>query len=183
MSQCVPKEVESGQTELAQSTMTMVQMNSILRNMFVNIDETVVYFDTDYNYTVSKRGAKTVSVQHGNSNKKQCTVCITVAADGIKPTLFVIFKGAVNRRIANSLHQIIPDGIYACTKPKGWMDDRVMQLWKEKIWKPYIEGMMRSALILDRMEFHIHPGFIDTVDELGTRVITIPGGFTSVSAL
>ena len=55
-----------------------------------------------------------------------------------------------------------------------------MQLWKEKVWKSYVQGMMRSALILNRMESFIHPDFIDAVDELRTRIINIPEGFTSV---
>ena len=90
------------------------------------------------------------------------------------------FQSVVNGRIANTLHQIMPDGMYGCAQPKGWMDNRVMQLWKEKVSKPYVEGTMRSALPLDRMESHTHPDFIDTAGELGTRVIAIPGGFTSV---
>ena len=91
----------------------------------------------------------------------------TVAADGPKFPLFVTFEGAVNRRIANSLHQIMPDGMYGCTQPKAWMDNRVMQFWEEKVWKPYVEGKMRFARILDRIESHTHPDFIYTVDELG----------------
>ena len=106
--------------------MTMVQMISILRNVFGNMDETALYFDTAYNYTVSKRGAKTVSVQHGSSDSKRSTVCLTVAADGII-LRFIIFKGAVNGRISNNLYQIIPDGMYVCTETKGWMSNRVMQ--------------------------------------------------------
>ncbi len=61
------------------------------------------------------------------------------------------------------------------------MDNRMMELWKEKIWKPYVEGITNSAISLDQMESHIHSTFIDSVDEIGTRVIEIPGGFTSVS--
>ena len=84
VSQYSPQQAEAVRTEFAQSTMTMVHMNSIPRNMFVNMDETAVYFDTDYNYTVNKKGAKTVSVRHGSSDNKRCTVCVTVAADGTK---------------------------------------------------------------------------------------------------
>ena len=61
------------------------------------------------------------------------------------------------------------------------MENRVMKLWKEAVWKPYIRGSNKSVLLLDSMEFHVHPNFIDSVDALGTRVIQIPGRFTSVS--
>ena len=87
----------------------------------------------------------------------------------------------MNGSIANSLHQIMPGSIYVCTEVKGWMDDRAMQQWKENVWKPYLEGIMRSALIIDRMESHKHPDFIGTVEKLGTRAITITDGFTYVN--
>ena len=56
-----------------------------------------------------------------------------------------------------------------------------MELWMEAIWKPYIQGSNRSALLLDSMESHIYHKFIDSVDTLDTRFIQIPGGFMSVS--
>ena len=181
VSQHTPVESEQMRVSFAQSTMTLIRMNNVDENLFVNMDETAVYFDTHHNYTVNEKGAKTVSVRHGCSNNKRCTVCITVAADGTKLPLFVIFKGAINGPIANSLHQIMPAGMHGCTQIKGWMDNRVMELWKEAVWKPYIQGSNNSALLLDSMESHIHPNFIDSVDTLGTRVIQIPGGFTYVS--
>ncbi len=180
VSQHTPEQAEETRAAFAQSTMTLVRMNGISDSMFVNMDETAVYFDAHHCSTIHERGAKTVSVRRGSSENKRCTVCITVAADGRKLPLFVIFKGAVNGRISQNLHHILPHGIFGCTQPKGWMDNRVMELWKEKVWKPYIEGVANTALLLDKMESHIHPSFIDSVGELGTRVIEIPGGFTSV---
>ena len=60
------------------------------------------------------------------------------------------------------------------------MDNRVMCIWKEEVWYPYIQGSSKSALLLDAMESHIHSNFIDTVYEKGTKVIQIPRGFTPV---
>ena len=62
------------------------------------------------------------------------------------------------------------------------MDNRVMQLWMEKIWLPYIHGISSSGLLFYRMESHIHPDFIDAVDSVSSNVIHIPGGFTPVCA-
>ena len=115
-------------------------------------------------------------MRRGSSANKRCTVCIAVAADETKLPLFVIFKGAVS-----SLQEILPAGLYDCTQPKGWKDNRVMELWKKKIKKPCVEVITNSALLLDQMESYTHPMFIDSVGEIGTRVIAIPGGFTSVS--
>ncbi len=38
--------------------MTMIHMNNITDDLFVNIDITAVYFDTNSTYTVSEKGAK-----------------------------------------------------------------------------------------------------------------------------
>ena len=40
--------------------------------------------------------------------------------------------------------------------------------------------MIKSALILDRIESKIHQDFINTVDKLWTRITTVSYGFTSV---
>ena len=112
-----------------------------------------------------EKSAKTVSEQHVSSDYKRSTECVTVAADCMKLLLFEIFKGGVIGRMTNSLHQILPDRMYGCTQAKGWMDSRVMQLWKEEICKLYVEGTMRSPLLLNRMESRIHPDFVDTLDE------------------
>ena len=98
--------------------MTLIRINNIDENLFVHMDETAVYFDTNRNYTVNENGAKTVLVRHRFSNKC-CTVCITVAADGTKLPLFVILKGAINGPIANSLHQIMQAGMYRCAQLKS----------------------------------------------------------------
>ncbi len=155
-------------------------MNSIPFGLFVNMDETVIYFDTHQNYTVNEGAAVTVSLRRGSSTNKRCSVCVTVAADRKKLRQFLIFKGAVNGSIANSLQHIMPEGIFGCKKVKRWMDNRVMNLLKEKVLRPYEEGSFGSALLLEQMESHIHPHFVDTIDGFGTLVIQIPRGFTSL---
>ncbi len=82
MLQDTPEEVEQMRQSFAQSTMTFIRMNNINRNLFVNIDETAVYFDSQSNYTVCEGGAKTVSVLRGSSMNERCTFCIAVTADG-----------------------------------------------------------------------------------------------------
>ena len=36
-------------------------------------------------------------------------------------------------------------------------------------------------LLLDQMEAHVHPNFIDASDNYGTNVVQVPAGFKSVS--
>ncbi len=65
----------------AQSGMTLVRMNDVSNNAFINIDETAVIFYSHSNYTVSEEGAKTLSVPRGSCAKKRCTVCIAVVVE------------------------------------------------------------------------------------------------------
>ena len=106
--------------------MTFIHMKGVNSSMFVNMDETAIYFDNHHNYAINEKGAKIVPVRHGSSANKRCTVCVTVTADGTRLPLFIIFKGSPNEPIAKSLQDIIPKGMYGCTQVKGWMDNRVM---------------------------------------------------------
>ena len=92
--------------------MTYIQMNDIPRSLFVNMDETAIYFDTPHHTIVNVRGVKTVSVRRGSSIIQRCTLCITVAADGAKLPLFFIFKSLPNGKIAKNLHQILTSGMH-----------------------------------------------------------------------
>ena len=94
--------------------------------------------------------------------------------------LIVTLKARRNGSIAKNLHQILPSGMYGCVQEKGRMDNRVMSIWKKKVWYHYIQGSSKSALLLDAMESHMHSKFIDVVDEKGTEVIQIPGGYIRV---
>ena len=89
--------------------------------------------------------------------------------------LFVIFKARPNSSIASNLHPILPFGMHSCVQEKGWVNNRVMSIWKDKVWYPYIQGTSKSALLLDAIGNHIQNDFIDAVDEQGKQVIQIPG--------
>ena len=68
--------------------------------------------------------------------------------------------------------------MHVCTQFEGWVDNRRTKLREDKICKPYVKGTTKSALLLDQMKSHAHPMFIDSVDEIGHRIIGIPGVFT-----
>ncbi len=62
-------------------------------------------------------------MRHACSINEYCTPFVTVAVDGAKLPLFIIFKGSVNGPFANSLLDIMTDGMYGCTKVEGCMDN------------------------------------------------------------
>ena len=60
------------------------------------------------------------------------------------------------------------------------MDERVGKLWIEKIWKPYINGSIASFLLLDEFKCHMQGSFVRSINDFGTEVGFIPGGYTSL---
>ena len=78
------EEAENISSSFTQSTMTLIHMKCVNSDIFVNMDETAVCSDNHYKYTANEKGAKTVSVRHGSSAHKRCTVFVTVSTDGTK---------------------------------------------------------------------------------------------------
>lgn len=71
----------------------MIRINYISDELLVKMDETAVYFDTRYTYTLYEMRVKTESVWSGCSVNKRC---IAAAADGTYLPLFLIFKATEN---------------------------------------------------------------------------------------
>ena len=72
--------------------MTYIHMKDIPRSLFVNMDDTAIYFDIPLNNTINPYGEKTFFVRRVSSSCQRCTICITIAADVAKLTSIVIFK-------------------------------------------------------------------------------------------
>lgn len=60
------------------------------------------------------------------------------------------------------------------------MDERGCRIWLEKLWKPHAINVNRSYLLLDEFRAHMQSTFTDKVNDLGTDVDFIPGGYASV---
>ena len=91
----------------------------------VNMDETAVYLNCSPNRTVHMKGEKTVSVMIGGASSMRFTLAVTVAMDGTKLPLFVIFKGTPGGKVEKQLPDKLPTGIFACVQKKaGWITER-----------------------------------------------------------
>ena len=88
----------SVRANFVERVMEMFDANGPLSNvqpsMFVNMDETAVFFESKPNSTIHQTGANTVAIRCSGSSNKHMTVCVAVASNGYKLPLFVIFKGA-----------------------------------------------------------------------------------------
>ena len=61
----------------------------------------------------------------------------------------VIFKCKNMLKIANK------HGVHFAMQEKGWMDENIMKLWIDKVWRSQIGGLgRRTLLVLDSFEAH-----------------------------
>ena len=97
------------------------------------MDETNVCFNCKHKRIVNLRREKTISIHIGSSTSMRASVCVTIAMDGTKLALFLIFKGALREKIERCLGSIPPSSMYGCAQRKAWIYIRGMQIWFEKI--------------------------------------------------
>jgi DDE superfamily endonuclease len=153
-------------------------LSDVHDSLFVNMDETAVFYESSPTTTINAKGENTISIRCTGSNSKRMTVCVSCAYDGTKLPLFLVFKGKAGARIEKNLQNELGDGVIACCQEKGWMDERTSKIWIEKIWKPYVTGKGSSFLLLDEYKCHMQKSFVNSINDLGTEVDFIPGGYT-----
>ncbi len=76
------------------------------------------------------------------------TVAVTVAMDGTKLPLLLVFKRQQGDRIQKILDNTTPPGIVCGVQEKARMGASMMDLWFEKVWKPYGESIEAESAIL-----------------------------------
>lgn len=121
----------------------------VLPLMFVNTDETAIYFETQPKCTLHPTGAGSLSVRCWGSNNRRLTVCVSVGSDGSKVLLFLIFKAQLNSRVAKRWHEYMPDNVYVCCKQNGLMDQQYMKIWLENVWRPKTSHFSLLIILLD----------------------------------
>ena len=158
------------QQDYAKRTMMSYFNNVSDAKLFVNMDETNIHFNCKPKRTVHTKGSKTISIRIGCSTSLRVTLCVSIAMDGTKLPLFIIFKGKPNGHIDNALKDILPAGVFGCVQKKAWMEDRAMHIWYDKIWKPYVENCnMKSVLLLDDFKCHKQPALDARLKEINTN--------------
>ena len=150
------------------------------KNYFVNMDETAIFFDCKPKRTVNVRGPCTVGIRVGGSGSR-LSLCVSITFDGTKRPLFVVSKAMPRGPVERALPSILPNGMYGCVQENGWVDQRVMQIWFEKIWQPYVRSHTgNSMLLLDDYVCHKQEQFVEKLSGVDTLLTLIPPGYTSV---
>ncbi len=179
---------DATKTEYTRAFNDTIRDEPMNMRLLVNMDETALFFEPQQNISIHTIGEKTIHIRSSGSNNKRITVCLAVSAHGDKLPVLVVFKGKPGRDgrlnpVERRLQQMPkPNGWVLVVQEKGWIDERLMNIWVEQIWRPYIErlGGQRSILLLDEFRCHTQPQVADQCAELGTMIKVIPGGYTSV---
>lgn len=93
IAQKLPAALEEKMANFIQSVQNTRKQTKYPSNMIVNMDETPMYFDMASSKTVSRRGARTVSIRATGAEKRRLTVVLAASADGQMLPAMVIFKG------------------------------------------------------------------------------------------
>ena len=108
------------------------------------------------------------------------TVAVCVAMDGSKLPLFVIFRGTPGGKIEKNLPDITLQNIVSSVNSKAWMNSEQMQIWYEKVWRPYVNNANSdAALLLDDYKCHKSEVFQRKLLDVNTARILIPPSYTS----
>lgn len=151
--------------------------------VIINMDETPVCFDTAYNRTFERKGARTVEILASKAAKKNVTCVLAVTSTGEKLPPLIIFKGSRTGRIARKLAAkdgMPNEGVYACNE-KHWMTTKEMHTWIQKVLLPFVAGR-KFLLIMDKFSVHQEQSVKDYLNTiLNSRILFIPAGLTSLA--
>jgi transposase-like protein len=152
------------------------------KKTIANMDQTPMPFVFGGGKTYEKKGAKTVWVRAGQSGqeKRQCTVQLTVFADGeprVKP--MVIFKGK-GKALKEDERKRWDDRVEVVFQENAWCDEAMMLHWVEKLWRPAIAGQSKSLLVADVHAAQKTEQVLQDLKDLGTTPALIPPGCTSL---
>ena len=145
-----------------------------------NTDETNVYFDITGSVTLASRGSKTVSVKNCGSSQR-CSILLGATMDGNKLPPFIVYRGKPGGRISRewlNTSDFPSEYIYE-VQEKAWVDKTVFLTWIEKFWRPYSYKKKSTYLIMDEFSVHLMAECVNAIQDCGTEVDFILGGYTS----
>ena len=142
------------------------------------MDETPVFFDMMPEKSMVQKGQKSVTTGTSGSEKRHVTVVLTVAADGF----IIIFRGKTNQTIKD-IEAF--EGFVIVTQEKTWIDESLMFIWFDQVWKSYAEKKQkelhfsRSLMVYDAFKAHTTDEIKAVLSINSTNLIMVPPGCTS----
>jgi hypothetical protein len=146
----------------------------------INMDQMPVFFSMHPKKTLEILGKKTVITRRTSTNyTRRSTVALIITAAGNQLVPIVVYKGTENGRIKKQENQHHhPTCIYK-TQDNAWMDERVMLRWVKDVLAPYVAlapSGINPIILLDSYCCHIMASVVNMIQDLGCKVVHIPGG-------
>ncbi len=180
-SQVLDAVMKPARREYCKLIVTVLQNYIVDLKYLVNMDETAVYLNCSPKRTVHRKREHTIPIRIGGGASPRFTLAVTVAMDGTKLPLFVIFKGTVGGSVERGLPSILPPGIRGFVQPNVWMDERSMHIWYEEIFQPYVSNRREaSGLLFDDFVVPKDVALYAKMVEDNTRRFVTPPHYTSV---
>ena len=110
------------------------------------MDETAVFFDMVPEKSSVQKRQKSVTIWTSGSEKRHVTVVLTVAADEFILPPMIIFRGKSNQTIKDIE---APEGFVIVTQEKAKVDESLMFIWFDQVWKSYAEKNKRNWISTD----------------------------------
>lgn len=151
--------------------------------VFINMDQTAVYYNSCPTTTVDFIGAVAVQASTSDQESQRVTSALTITSNGQKLRPFIVFKGRPNGRISRELSSAVvrhSDAVCCVVQPRAWFDEDVMLTWIEKVLVPFIQSrdICNICLVLDSFSCHKTQRVLQSFEQLGLAVVFIPGGLT-----
>lgn len=123
-------------------------------HQIANVDQTPLPFAFTNGPTYETTNSSTVWVRSASSglDKRQCTVQLTIFADGksrIKPLL--IFRGT-GKRIPLTEQLKYDKHVTVQFQPNAWCDEEAMERWIRTSWKPHVKEEILLVLDLHKTQ-------------------------------
>ena len=146
------------------------------------MDETPVFFDMVQEKSLVQKGQKSVTIRTSASENRHVTVALTVAVDVFILPPMIIFRDKTNQTIKDVE---APEGFVIVTQEKAWMDESLMFIWFDQVWKSYAEKKQkeldfnRSLMVYDAFKAHKTDEMKAVLSINSTDLIMVPPGCTS----
>lgn len=161
------------------------QLGQFSLSTIANVDQTPLPFTFNKGQGYDQRGAKTVWHRGAQSglDKRQCTVQLTIFADGeprVKP--FLIFRGK-GLRISQAERKEYDKRVHVKFQENAWCDESMMRYWVSDMWRQPLtpEAQKPKLLIADVHKAQKTPAILNKLKtECKTGVVLVPPGCTSL---
>ena len=120
--------------------MQYARQHCFMIHLYLNIDETPIYFDL-----VPGKG---VFIRTTGAEKRHATVVLAVAGSGDALSPMIIFKGKRNLYLKGQ------QGLNIAVQEKAWLDETLILRWIEENYLPFTRRE-RPLLVMDSYRTHI----------------------------